>query len=84
MEVDVSYTENLDASKIALLLASGRLEYIPTAAPASPVGCAGGGPPPKPHELGVHPLAGMAANDAAAERRLGRHSPGVGVESYSE
>jgi hypothetical protein len=35
MEVDVSYTENLDASKIALLLACGRLEYIPTVAPTS-------------------------------------------------
>ncbi len=35
MEVDVSYTENLDASKIALLLASSRLEYIPTVALAS-------------------------------------------------
>ena len=36
MEVDVSYTGNLHSMRM-VLVASGRLEYIPTVASASPL-----------------------------------------------
>jgi hypothetical protein len=83
MEVDVSYTGNIHCMRSGALSVRSPGVYSDRSA-GVPVGCAGGVPAPNPHKLGVHPLAGMAANDAAAERQLGQHSPGVDVEGYEE
>jgi hypothetical protein len=81
MEVDVSYTENLDASKIALLLESSRLEYIPTVAQASSPDGVGGVPPPTPYALYVHPLLGGAAKRFCGGTIIGPAQSRSGHES---
>jgi hypothetical protein len=76
MEVDVSYTGNIHCMRNGALSPVAWSIFRPQR--RRPVGGAGGVPPavpeasrPKSHELGIHPLVGMAANDAAVERQLG-------------
>jgi hypothetical protein len=83
MEVDVSYTENIHCMRNGALSVRSPGVYSDRSA-GVPVGCAGGVPLQNHMSWVFNPLAGMAANDAAAERRLRQHSPEVYFESYEE
>src|SRR6202008_2147648 len=52
-------------------------------APAAPAGCAGG-VPPRTYEVGCSSAIGMSAGEAAAERLLVQHCPGMDGESDGE